>query len=346
MLEKESSPLLSVIIPVYKVEQYFEQCLESVIHQTYQRLDIIVIINSTEDHCIDIAREYEKCDPRVKIIVEERKGVSYARNTALNIAKGDIITFVDADDWLDKDIYTKMIDLLLIQDVEMVACMYSKEFFDGSHIIKESILNGRYNRIETLKESMRHTGYQAMIWNKIFLREVIFKNGLPHLFDTTLTNGEDSLWCQKVISNINYAYLDNAARYHYRIRSDGANFSGVISYDRIGEIRSYFKSNEFLEKIDSELVFYNLGRIFDKSCEMYINAYIQKKRDRFDELKSFLKLSRRSFLKSKEYPLKMKLYYFFMEILINLHFSSKLIDLLRRVTLNIYLKNKCVNGTR
>ena len=183
-------------------------------------------------------------------------------------------------------------------------------------------------------------------WNKIFLREVIFKNGLPHLFDTTLTNGEDSLWCQKVISNINYAYLDNAARYHYRIRSDGANFSGVISYDRIGEIRSYFKSNEFLEKIDSELVFYNLGRIFDKSCEMYINAYIQKKRDRFDELKSFLKLSRRSFLKSKEYPLKMKLYYFFMEILINLHFSSKLIDLLRRVTLNIYLKNKCVNGTR
>lgn len=96
-----NQPLLSVIIPVYKVEKYLRQCVDSVINQTYKNLEIILVDDGSPDNCGKICDEYAEKDKRVKVIHQLNKGLSGARNTGTEQASGEYIAFVDSDDWLD-----------------------------------------------------------------------------------------------------------------------------------------------------------------------------------------------------------------------------------------------------
>ena len=98
-------PLISVIIPVYGVEKYISQCLESVINQTYKNLEIIVVNDGTKDRSAEIAKEYAAKDSRIKVYDFKNGGLSVARNRGLEIAIGDYISYIDSDDWLDTKIY-------------------------------------------------------------------------------------------------------------------------------------------------------------------------------------------------------------------------------------------------
>ena len=94
-------PLISVIIPVYGVEKYIAQCLESVINQKYKNLEIIVVNDGTKDRSAEIAKEYAAKDSRIKVFDFENGGLSVARNRGLEIATGDYISYIDSDDWID-----------------------------------------------------------------------------------------------------------------------------------------------------------------------------------------------------------------------------------------------------
>ena len=96
-----NQPLLSVIIPVYKVEKYLRQCVDSVINQTYKNLEIILVDDGSPDNCGKICDEYAQKDRRIKVIHQENQGVSAARNLGTKLAQGEYITYVDSDDWLD-----------------------------------------------------------------------------------------------------------------------------------------------------------------------------------------------------------------------------------------------------
>ena len=100
--------LISVIIPVYGVEKYIHQCLDSIITQSYKNLEIIVINDGTRDRSAEIAKEYARKDSRIRVYDYENAGVSVARNRGLDLAKGDYISFVDSDDWLNSDFYKKL----------------------------------------------------------------------------------------------------------------------------------------------------------------------------------------------------------------------------------------------
>ena len=102
-------PLISVIIPVYGVEKYIAQCLESVINQTYKNLEIIVVNDGTKDRSAEIAKKYAAQDSRIKVYDFENGGISVARNRGLEIATGDYISYIDSDDWLDKRMYETLL---------------------------------------------------------------------------------------------------------------------------------------------------------------------------------------------------------------------------------------------
>jgi len=119
--------MISVIVPVYKVEQYLRQCIESILNQTYQDLEILLIDDGSPDRCGIICEEYAKKDPRIKVFHTENHGLSAARNVGLQIAKGEYIGFVDSDDWIEPDMYEILLRRLEETDTDISVCEIWRE---------------------------------------------------------------------------------------------------------------------------------------------------------------------------------------------------------------------------
>lgn len=119
-----NEPLISIIIPVYKVEKYLERCLISVVNQTYGNIEIILVDDGSPDNCGIICDEYAKKDKRIIVIHQKNKGLSVARNNALDKANGKYITFVDSDDFIHKEYVWHMYNLLIEYDCDIVQCAF------------------------------------------------------------------------------------------------------------------------------------------------------------------------------------------------------------------------------
>lgn len=114
--------LISVIVPVYKVEKYINKCVDSIINQTYTNLEIILVDDGSPDNCGNICDEYAKKDNRIKVVHKENAGVSSARNIGLEKSSGKYITFIDADDYVEKNYCEELLNILKIENADCVAC--------------------------------------------------------------------------------------------------------------------------------------------------------------------------------------------------------------------------------
>ena len=101
--------LVTVIVPIYNVKNYLKQCLDSIINQTYSKLEIILVDDGSTDGCASICDEYAKADNRVHVIHKKNAGLGMARNSGLEIANGEFVVYVDSDDWLEKNMVEKML---------------------------------------------------------------------------------------------------------------------------------------------------------------------------------------------------------------------------------------------
>lgn len=118
------NPKISVIVPVYNVESYIKKCVDSIICQSYSNLEIILIDDGSPDNCPDICDRYLEKDPRVKVVHKQNGGLSDARNAGIGIATGDYISFVDSDDWIDKDYFEILYNLLIESESEISICNF------------------------------------------------------------------------------------------------------------------------------------------------------------------------------------------------------------------------------
>lgn len=118
-----AEPLISVIVPVYKVEPYIHKCVDSIIGQTYRNLEIILVDDGSPDNCPAICDEYAAVDSRIKVIHKPNGGQSSARNMALDICAGDYIAFVDSDDWLEINAYSEIMDFMISENLDVVYCI-------------------------------------------------------------------------------------------------------------------------------------------------------------------------------------------------------------------------------
>ena len=134
-----SEKQISVIVPVYKVEPYLKKCVESIIGQTYQRIEVILVDDGSPDNCGAICDEYARVDSRIIVIHTENEGVYMAEKKALDIATGDYLMFVGADDWVEPDFCETALKLALENNVQMVAFMYNNVFEGRDHTITEKL---------------------------------------------------------------------------------------------------------------------------------------------------------------------------------------------------------------
>ena len=163
-------PLLSIIVPVYNVEKYLGRCIDSIIAQTYSRLEIILIDDGSVDESWNICLAYSKKDSRIVIAQQPNSGSSIARNTGLSLASGDFIGFVDSDDYIKSQMFQTLISFALQNDLKVVECGLTST---NSNPINQSGLNSSF--VETKEEAferlLRNKNWS--VWRRIYRKEVL-----------------------------------------------------------------------------------------------------------------------------------------------------------------------------
>ena len=157
--------LISIVIPVYKVEKYLEKCIESVLKQTYTNLQIILVDDGSPDNCGKICDEYAKRDSRIDVIHKVNGGLSEARNVGISKAKGRYIGFVDSDDYIKENMYEILLNLIKEYNADASICnLY--DVIEGKEYIRNKN-NGiqEYSRLDILKEVLLDKNIQSYAWN-------------------------------------------------------------------------------------------------------------------------------------------------------------------------------------
>lgn len=219
MMSVSSCPLISVIVPVYKVEPYLRRCLESICGQSYRNLEILCVDDGSPDNSIDILREFAQKDNRIRVIRKPNGGLSSARNAALDIAQGEWVTGVDSDDWLEPGIYEKAV-ACLSDDMDML-CFGTQMEWENTPTDKQREEKDSYF---SLKETglYQHSEKEPILlnvcfWNKLWRRSVIERYHLRFVEHCVY---EDEGFFVMFMPSCKAYYILNDVGYHYLQRPD------------------------------------------------------------------------------------------------------------------------------
>lgn len=268
------TPLISVIIPVYNVEKYLHRCLDSVIAQTYQNLEIICVDDGSIDESGRICNQYAVRDARIKVIHQENQGLSAARDRGLDAADGEYIAFVDSDDYILEGMYKKMLDKLLDYSVDLCVCQWQYEFSDGRQVVKKKYIDPTIYGCKTSLEFARflyrgnyENGVVVAAWNKLYRRALLDKirfEGRIH---------EDEAFNGRIMAKNISVYVMEEQFYVYAQNGDSLTnkpFSAnkFFFLDVLAERRELFKSDAFIRQ-ETELLY----------CNMYIEYCLRARKD-------------------------------------------------------------------
>ena len=167
------SILVSVIVPVYNVEPYLQQCLDSVVNQTYENLEILIIDDGSTDGSGVICDEYERLDSRIKVIHTVNRGLSAARNRGLDEAKGEYISFIDSDDWFELDAIEIVMREAYSSNADIVCFRYVQEYKNVSFIPRcESNQRRELIAGDIIEEFCNGSGIETAAWNKFYKKGI------------------------------------------------------------------------------------------------------------------------------------------------------------------------------
>lgn len=176
------SPKISIIVPVYNVENYIQDCINSILKQDLKEIELILVNDGSTDNSGYICDEFSKKDRRIKVIHKENGGQSSARNRGIEVAEGDFIGFVDSDDWIEKEMYETLYAKAMESEADIVACNISQYTKDSSsHLYWHDIKEQSYDKASAMKELYLNERLTFSPCNKIYKKELFvdirFKEG-------------------------------------------------------------------------------------------------------------------------------------------------------------------------
>ena len=273
--------LISVIVPVYNVAPYLRECLDSVIRQTYDALQILLVDDGSRDGSSAICDEYAAKDERITVVHQKNQGVSAARNAALDLANGKYVVFVDADDILPENAYESM--LRERNNAELLACRSAKIDSAGKKISESQ--SGATQHISN-REMLWYLfwedtyGYQGYIWDKLFVNSIIQKNQLH--FDRMIKLNEDRLFLVDYLCHCNRVGFSDTICYYYRQREEsaiGETKRGVTPGEMT--VTKSFEKMKILVKTDYPEVYYLIcRRAFECGMTLYRRSKPQDRENR------------------------------------------------------------------
>lgn len=301
-MEQHSELMLSVIVPVYNVECYLTECVESIIKQDIESMEIILIDDGSTDSSGQLCDYYVSRDEKIKVIHQPNLGVSAARNAALEIAKGKYITFVDSDDVLPERAYSSLIkkcDGFSLIMGQMQLMSETGELFDNKLVENRMISKDDFIVDLFAERRFPYLGYPV---DKLFLRDVIWENDIR--FDEKIRLNEDRLFVLKYILHCQSVLICKEIVYYYRQRSNGvinATRRNVTVTDGEMTVLRSFQEMKRICKVYSDEAYYTCSRKAFESALDLLNRVSNKDKEKIDILKKFLHENSRICLGNPQY---------------------------------------------
>ena len=272
---------VSIIIIIYKVERFLEQCIRSVMDQTYSNIEIICVVGKGDAACEEICDRLAAEDDRIVVIKEEPKGTAAARNTGLDNVHGDYIGFVDGDDYIEPDMIEVMVEAALKNDAEISVVgkyLAYENLVDGETVNKEYILNTE----QAYEMVLYQDGFFLHIWDKLYKKEIF--DGVRFPVGKLV---EDRQLATRLIGKANKIVYNSASKYYFRVSEDSGSrieenlrLSLKADYEICEEIlKSYaglkkavdfFLIDENMSVLQNSMIFGTYSREHDKEYREYI----------------------------------------------------------------------------
>lgn len=246
---------VSIIVPVYKVEKYLPECIDSIVNQTYRNIEVILIDDGSPDKCPQICDNYALQDSRIKVVHKINGGLSDARNKGLDICNGKYVMFVDSDDIIHKKMVERLVSTLETENADIVECSTTR--FNNS-INLPTFIEGQttiYNREDALRELILDHAFHQTVWNKIYTKKVVGNIIFP-----VGKYNEDEYWTYRVFANANKVVSLPDSLYFYRQR-DNSIIHHRYSIKRLDALEAKVMRQEFIDTYFPELsdiAMYNL----------------------------------------------------------------------------------------
>lgn len=225
-------PELSIIVPVYKVEKYLHKCIDSILNQTFRDFELILIDDGSPDNCGAICDEYAAKDGRIKVIHQENAGVSAARNAGLDIATGTYLGFVDSDDWIEPEMYEKLVDAIRENNRDVAICGVSYVHENSERDYDGFVAEQELTQEDLITELFGKPGILGTgIWNKIYCSKQI----ASVRFDETRRYAEDSVFLLQSFLKCPSGGIKIAdPSYHYVLRENSASHNSTVQTYYLG----------------------------------------------------------------------------------------------------------------
>lgn len=251
----------SVIVPIYNVEKYLSKCIESLINQTYDNIEIILINDGSTDNCSSIIERFASIDERIIPISKQNGGLSEARNTGLSIASGDYIAFVDGDDWVESNMFEVLNSHLESMNEKPDFTCFRLQFDNetlNTHVIygHEFLINNIQGWENIITDTVLVKNITTSAWSKVYKKSFLDK--WDFTFEPNIVN-EDTLFSIIIASQANLVSFVNNVLYH-AIERDG-------SISRSSQERLFIDMDYALEKAKSILINYNKFHIIKSIYE-------------------------------------------------------------------------------
>lgn len=281
--KKNPTMLVSVVVPVYKTEEYLRKCVDSILSQTYPNLEVLLIDDGSPDQCGKICDDYAKRDKRIRVIHNDNHGVSYSRNCGIKAATGEYLLFVDSDDYVNSTYVEGLVKSIQGYDIAISDAL--------SFFVEKGAYNPWINVNGEITYQLRQDFQKffpifGVVWGKLYRMAILRQQGV--LFDESISNAEDTLFSYEYLKYITTYNISHEAKYIYVRRQDDSLSKHFDWMDNLVQVNRVFtKIKEYLYSRNVE----GKENLLWRLCMYYIvrtNSGYQKYKKRISLIRNFL----------------------------------------------------------
>ena len=236
-------PLVSVIVPVYKVEYVVKNCIESILNQTFTDFELILVDDGSPDNCPKMCDDYAKKDSRIKVVHKENGGLSDARNAGMKVATGEYVSFIDSDDYISLDFYEILLQTMIDNDSDIVECGVVKFYENGKFDeYSDDQMIKNFNTVDGLEGLINENSFHQYVWNKLYKSNIALD--IPYAVGKL---NEDEFWTYQIFGKAKKVTRIYKTMYYYFQRGSSIMGNGY-NIRRLDALEGKMNRQAYIEK--------------------------------------------------------------------------------------------------